>query len=235
MKLSVDRVSFCLNDLTSFVSLEKLEGVDSHQSSIYHDLATRRIFGLVSAWLPQHSRAENDKNSVSLLTDLHAGGLKCVQLLGHTEEPYRTDEENPARAFFFKYGSCEAEKNKALLLSLCSKYAQPAVSAYEHGAVRIFDPSGKVLRGYPLDTLKVKTLRKIWSCMAGCSFISLESGYLTGNPRPICGPLYANAGLQSDLAVRSEVPGNLLRYRPLRDKAENERERLNDINGKAKG
>ena len=61
MNLTIDHVLFCLNDLTSFVSFEKLEGLDSHQSNIYHDLARGRIFGLVSAWLPQHSREENDK------------------------------------------------------------------------------------------------------------------------------------------------------------------------------
>jgi len=229
MNLSIDRVLSCLNDLTSFVSFEKLEGLDSHQSNIYHDLARGRIFGLVSAWLPQHSREENDKNAASVLVDLRASGLKCVQLLGHVEDPPRENETNPARAFFFKYGACDAEKYKALILSLCNKYAQPAVAAYEHREVRVFDSSGKVLRGYPLATLRVETLRKIWSCMANCSFVSLESGYLTGNPMSICGPLYDSAGLQSDFSFRSEIPSHLLRYRPLRDKAENEREHLNDI------
>jgi hypothetical protein len=229
MNLSIDHVLFCLNDLTSFVSFEKLEGLDSHQSNIYHDLARGRIFGLVSAWLPQHSREENDKNAASLLADLHARGLKCVQLLGHVEDPYREDETNPARAFFFKYGAGDAEKHKAFILSLCNKYSQPAVAAYEHSEVRVFDATGKVLRGFPLATLRVKTLRKIWSCMANRSFVSLESGYLTGNPMWICGRFYDSAGLQSDFSFRSEIPSSLLRYRPLRDKAENEREHRNDI------
>lgn len=229
MNLSIDRSLTCLNDLTSFVSFEKLEGLDSHQSSIYHDLARGRIFGLVSAWLPQNSREENDKSTASLLADLHARGLKCVQLLGHAEGPHREEETNPARAFFFKYGAIDAEKYKAFMLSLCNNYAQPAIAAYEHREIRVFDSSGKVLRGYPLATLRVKTLRRIWSFMANCSFLSLESGCLTGNPISICGPLYDSAGLQSDFSFRSEIPAHLLRYRPLRDKVENKREHLNDI------
>jgi hypothetical protein len=65
--------------------------------------------------------------------------------------------------------------------------------------------------------------------MANCSFVSLESGYLTGSPLFICGPLYESAGLYSDFSYRAEIPSNLLRYRPLQDNAENERQRLNDI------
>jgi hypothetical protein len=65
--------------------------------------------------------------------------------------------------------------------------------------------------------------------MANCSFVSLESGYLSGNLLFICGPLYESAGLYSDFSYRAEIPKSLLRYRPLQDNAENERQRLNDI------
>jgi len=218
MNSSIDRALRCLNDLTSFVSFEKLEGLDSHQSDIYHDLARGRIFGLVSAWHPRSSREENDKNTASLLVDLNSRGLKCVQLLGHTEDPHREDEANPARAFYFRHGECDSKKYKSLVLSLCAKYDQPAVASYEHKEIRVFDATGKVLGCFPISTMRVKTLRKIWNCMANCSFLSLESGYLTGSPITLCGPLYDSAGLHSDVSLRAELPSSLIRYRPLRDK-----------------
>ena len=201
---------------TNGTAFEKLEGLSSHQSNVFHDLAIHCVFGLISAWKPELSANQNDENTARLLIDLNAKGLKSIQLLGHLhEEP----DVAPARAFYFNYGYPDYEKNKTLLLSLCKKYEQPAIAAYESGQIRIFDASGRVEKGFTLLTMKPTHLRKVWSDMVKRKFVWLESGYRDASPVTICGPMYAGAGLRSDLiGGLTDEARSLCRYRPLQEK-----------------
>jgi hypothetical protein len=222
----IDRALWCLNGLSSFVAFEKLEGLSSHQSYIFHQLAIHNVFGFISAWKPELSANQNDKNTASLLIDLKANGLNSVQLLGHlNQEP----DEAPARAFYFNYGYPDFERYKALLLSLCNKYDQPAIAAYESNQIRIFDAGGRVEKVFNLSTMKPTHLRKIWSDMIKQKFVWLESGYLTGAPIWACGPMYDSAGLISDLPLRFAEQGFVTRYRPLREREEVEHSKLAKI------
>jgi hypothetical protein len=222
----IDRALWCLNGLSSFVAFEKLEGLGSHQSHIFHELAVQRVFGLISAWKPELSATQNDKNTARLLIDLKANGLRSVQLLGHlNEEP----DAVPARAFYFNYGHPDLERYKTLLLSLCKKYDQPGIAAYESSQIRIFDATGRVEKVFNLSTVKPNHLRKVWGDMVKQKFVWLESGYLGGAPLQICGPVYSGAGLISDLPIRCpEQVRTVIRYRPLGEKKEIEQSKSID-------
>ena len=173
------------------------------------------------------STIENDQNTARLLIDLKANGLRSVQLLGHLhEEP----DAAPARAFYFNYGHPDLERYKTLLLSLCKKYEQPAVAAYESDQIRIFDASEGVEKVFNLSTMKPNHLRKVWSDMVKQKFVWLESGYLDASPITLCGPMYDSQGLISDLPIRHpELVGTVTRNRPLRKKEEIEQSKLANI------
>ena len=117
----IDRALACLNGMSSFLAFEKLEGLSSHQSHIFHDLAIHRAFGLVSAWKPELSASENDENTARLLVDLNANGLKSIQLLDHLNEQ---PDVAPARAFFFYYGYDDSEKKRGCCHSAKSTISQ---------------------------------------------------------------------------------------------------------------
>jgi hypothetical protein len=230
---STERALRCLNDISSFVCFEKLEGTSSHLSRVFHYVCIGTPFALISAWRPDQSAEENNENTARLLIDLHSNGLKSIQLLGHFDENEAADYQ-PARAFFTTYDWNDREKYKCLMLSLCQKYGQDAVAVYHDKQIRVFDGAGKVRKMFNMSTMEPTHLKKIWSAVSGPKFTGLESGYLSGNPIMFCGPQYDSVGLVSDIPIgsigrMSQKAASLMRYRPLRNKEDAEYARLADI------
>ena len=212
----LDNALNCLNNLSSFLAFEKLDGNSSHFSCIFHYVCTQKIFGIISAWQNKQSVAENNESTAHLLLDLHSNGLKAIQLLGHCDEDA---EAEPARAFFITYNSEDAQKYKTLLLSHCRKYNQPAVAIYESNQIRVLNETGGVEKIFTRSTMEPVHIKNVWGAMAKRKFSWLESGYLSADPISLCGPLYDSVGLRSDIPINLlgdaiKRVGNLIRYRP---------------------
>jgi len=218
---SIERALRCLNDWTSFVCFEKLEGTSTHLSRVFHYIWSATPFALVSAWRPDQSIDENNLSTARLLLDLRDNEIESIQLLGHYDDN-EAAEHTTERAFFITYYGSDAERYKRLMLLLCQKYGQDAVAVYHHRQIRVLDSTGKVQKMFNMSTMEPTHLKRIWSAMSGRNFTWLESGFLSANPIFLCGPEYARVGLLSDIPIgsaqrRFHMAAGLTRYRPLRN------------------
>ena len=225
----------CLNEISSFLSFEKLQGSASHLSRVFHAIAYGSPFALISAWRPELSLEENNARTARLLLDLPRDQCRAIQLLGTKEVSDCGEKDLLERAFFILYEGVFADEFKKLMLSLCNKYDQHAVALDERNDIRVFDASGRVEKMFTRSNIEPHHLKRIWTAISGGRrFTSIESGFLDGSPLFLCGPQYDSLGLRSDIppGAFSKVwqrDRNLIRVRPFRDPTDAERARLADI------
>jgi hypothetical protein len=210
----------CMNDYTSFLSFEKLEGSASHLSCAVHCLSTESVFGLISAWQESKSKEENDANAARLLVDLAGQGAHSIQILGHRCGVGEVDA-NPVRAFLVTDPDSGAKAYKEQQLSMCQKYSQHAVAFYEHREIRVFSASGGVVKGFNLKTLEARHLIRILGSLVNLKLGWLESGFFDASPVFLCAPIYDSCGLVSDVAIGTahriyEKASGSIRERPYR-------------------
>jgi hypothetical protein len=215
---SVERALTCLNQYSSFLAFEQLDGTASHRSRAFHCLSTENLFGLVSAWQANKSKEQNDINAARLLVGLASKGAQSIQILAHRCQSPQVDE-NPVRAFLIINPAVSGKNYKERQLALCKKYNQPAVAFYEHREIRLFDSTGEVAKGFNLKTLEARHLKRILASLVDLKLEWLESGYFSASPVYLCAMVYNKAGLESDVPIQmmnrvyTKAQG-LVRYRP---------------------
>jgi len=208
----------CINDYTSFLAFEKLEGSASHLSRAFHSLSTDKVFSLISGWQVGKSKEENDANAARLLVDLAEQGAHSIQILGHRCGAGEVDA-NPVWAFLVADPDLGAKACKEQQLSMCEKYGQLGVAFYEHREIRVFSASGGVLKGFNLKTLEARHLIRILGSLVNLKLGWLESGFFDASPLFLCAPVYDSCGLVSDVAIGTAhriygKAGGLIRERP---------------------
>jgi hypothetical protein len=197
---SVKTALTCINEYTSFLAFEKLEGSASHLSRAFHCLSTETVFGLISAWQESVSKGENDANAARLQVELASQGAHSIQILGHRCSLGAIDA-NPVRAFLVTDPDLTAKTYKEQQLSMCQKYNQLAVAFYEHREIRVFSPSGEVVKGFNLKTLEARHLIRILGAVVNLKLGWLESGFFDASPVFLCAPVYDSCGLISDVPI----------------------------------
>jgi hypothetical protein len=197
---SIEAALRCLNQYTSFLAFEHLAGSASHLSRTFHALSTQSAFTLVSAWHADRKRIENDFYAANLLLELKAQGEEYIQIVAHRCKAPEADG-NPIRAFLLINASLIADDHKVNMLNLCRKYNQPSVALYEHKEIRIFDTTGKVLKGFSLKTMEPHHLKRVLAALVNLRVEWLETGYLTASPMFLCDLQYKNVGLCSDVPL----------------------------------
>lgn len=229
MQSRVNTALTCLNEWSSFLAFEKLQGSESHVSDVYHTICRGYTFGLISVTRPELSPEINAERTANLLLELNANQFKCIQLLGHSFD--NVPDENPARAFFVTY--CDQEQGKKMLVSICRSFGTKAVAISHQDQIRIIDLEGRVLKMYRKATMEPCHLKRIWSAMSGQHLVWLESGVITVSPL-MCLQVASNLGLRRDCAQLGRVKTcGLVRYRPLRPKEAIEAEITKDALVKA--
>lgn len=203
----------CLNNISDYIDFEKLYGTDSHCSRIFHAICTEKIFGLISAHDKNLSEAENNKQLAELLLELHDNGISSIQLVGCD------DNGKYQRGFFCTYNSAHVDSTKTLFLNLGKRFNQAKVAIYDNKHIRVLNLDGSVFKMFNVETLEPAHLKKIWNATLDSKAISLESGFLSGNPIYLCGPMYDRVGLVSDVTVHLlkrvfQKSKGLIRHRP---------------------
>jgi hypothetical protein len=215
---SVKTALTCMNNYTSFLAFEKLEGSASHLSRAFHSLSTEKVFSLISGWQESKSKEENDASAARLLVDLAGQGANSIQILGHRCGVGEVDT-NPVLAFLVTDPDLRAKTYKEQHLLMCQKYNQLAVAFYEHREIRVFNASGAVVKGFNLKTLEARHLIRILGSLVNLKLGWLESGFFSASPVFLCAPVYDSCGLISDVPIGTahriyEKAKGLIREKP---------------------
>ncbi|MBX9687268.1 MAG: hypothetical protein K2X27_11235 [Candidatus Obscuribacterales bacterium] len=205
----------CLNNWSSFLAFEKLQGSLTHCSRVYHETCAGHTLGLISAWNTDDSPTSNRLKHAELLMELNQHGFKSTQILMHIQDDFPQADPEPIRFFFVTYEKTSVGKKQ--LLALCNSYGQPAVALTEEQQVRVLRSDGTEIKRFTRETLEVSSLVKMANSISGKQSRWLESGYFDASPIMIQ-QAFANLGLRSDICSRKKLrerAPNLLRRRPL--------------------